>query len=105
MKIRKIKALYTIKTKDKKIPKGVYSVDSPGGIPEVLIQEAERGCMTVQVLEYDHRVEKVNEAQGEGSQGDGITMLDEGDGAVNLEEKEKPEPKKKLVRKRTAKKE
>ncbi len=105
MKIRKIKALYTIKTKNRKIPKGVYSVDSPGGIPEVLIQEAERGCMTVQVLEYDHRVEKVAETKTEGPEADKITTLDEGDGAVNLEEKEKPEPKKKLVRKRITKKE
>jgi len=93
MKIRKLEALYTIRTSKGKIAKGVYSVDSLGGIPKVLLEEAKRGASTVRVLSYDKEVEEVVEAQPEGREAGEMTMLDGGEGSVNLnEEPEEIEP-------------
>ncbi|MFP4448498.1 MAG: hypothetical protein ACLFPH_07160 [Bacteroidales bacterium] len=105
-----MKALYTIKTSKGKYPKGVYSVDSPQGIPKLLLEEAERGAKTVEILEYEPEATKTVQTNSEGPEGDSFTTQDTGEGTVNTsddeeEEKteEKPKPKK-TRKKRTPKK-
>jgi len=108
MRIRKVETLYTIKTKTGLIPKGVYSVDSPRGIPKVVLEEAERGSNIVKILAFDREVEEVAAVKSEGPEAGETTMLDEGKDSVNLEPesekepepKEKPKPKRRVTRKK-----
>jgi hypothetical protein len=53
MKVRTVKLLYTLKTENGYIPGGIYSVDSPKGIPKEVLKEIERKRNTVRVLVYD----------------------------------------------------
>ena len=49
----RVQTLYSFKKKDGSlIPRGIYSADAPGGIPEVVIDEAMKGKSTVRVLEW-----------------------------------------------------
>ncbi len=56
MKIRTVKLLYTLKTENGYIPGGIYSTDSPKGIPEKVLDEVKRKRNTVQVLAYEQDV-------------------------------------------------
>lgn len=60
MRIRKVRVLYTIKTKNgKNIPRGVYSIDSPKGIPPEVMKEAEKEkSFIVEVLQYEKNPNK-----------------------------------------------
>ena len=105
MKIRKVEVLVTIRTKEKKYPKGIYSVDSLGGIPKVLLQEAEKGSKLVRILQYDKKVtpEPANELAGPqgGAEGGEITTLDQDDKVVNTAESKVEKPKEPEKPKRT----
>ena len=51
--VARVQTLYSFKKKDGSlIPRGIYSADAPGGIPEVVIDEAMKGKSTVRVLEW-----------------------------------------------------
>lgn len=76
MKIRKVEALYSLKTSKGLIPRGIYSVDAPGGIPEVVLNEAVLGRKTVRILEREP-IKKTVEYIGKKQEETVVTTLDE----------------------------
>ena len=51
--IARVQTYYSFKQSDGSlIPRGIYSVDAPGGIPDVVLAEAISGKTTVRVLEW-----------------------------------------------------
>ncbi len=58
-KARRVQTLYSFKQSDGSLLlKGIYSMDTPQGIPQMIQDEAARGATTVRVLEWDTEVEK-----------------------------------------------
>jgi hypothetical protein len=112
MKIRKVRTLYTYKTKDGYFSKGVYSVDTQKGIPDAILQDALSGRNTVQILEYEiepvvtapKKVEKPQEPVftgiDEGQDAfEGADELEGDEGAKKVAEEPEPEPEKPKKRK------
>ena len=110
MKIRKVNVLYSLKTKKGTIPKGIYSVDAPKGIPEVVMNEAILGRGTVKVLEYEKAPKEPTYVSDEAQKSPEVTTIDDGSGSVNTQEVKEPEAenepataKKKATKKSTKK--
>lgn len=91
MKIRKVNVLYSLKTKKGLIPKGIYSVDAPKGIPEAVLNEVILGRGTVKVLEYDRTSKDLVHISNEKEKGPEVTTIDDGSGSVNLESSKEAE--------------
>jgi len=80
MSIRKVELLYTLRTKTGKIPKGVYSVDSPRGIPsEVQVEAEKEKSSVVRVLQYDKKTKPQIKSE--------MTTIDTEEDVVETEEK------------------
>lgn len=54
--IKRVQTLYSYKSPEGMIPKGVFSIDSPGGIPDVILQDAKKGRNTVVILDMSEDV-------------------------------------------------
>ena len=60
----RVQTLYSFKKKDGSlIPRGIYSADAPGGIPDVVVAEAIAGNTTVRVLEWREVAEPVKKVE------------------------------------------
>lgn len=60
----RVQTLYSFKKKDGSlIPRGIYSADTPGGIPDVVVAEAIAGKTTVRVLEWREVAEPVKKVE------------------------------------------
>ncbi len=93
-KVRRVETLYSYKLPDGSLlPRGVYSVDSPKGIPEAVIKDALKGRTTVRVLEWEEVKKSVSTPKPE----EVVTTLDEEEAVETIDVEEKP---KKTVRKR-----
>jgi len=58
-KARRVQTLYSFKQSDGSLLlKGIYSMDTPQGIPQMIQDEVARGATTVRVLEWDAEVVK-----------------------------------------------
>lgn len=97
MRIRKVRVLYTIKTKNgKNIPRGVYSIDSPKGIPPEVMEEAvKEKSFIVEVLQYEKNPNKPIKSE--------VTTIDENQDVIEtadvVVEKEQEEEEEEEVEK------
>ena len=84
--VRRVETLYSYKMPDGSLlPRGVYTVDSPRGIPDMIMQDAISGRTTVKVLEWGAE-EKPKKASAPVPEV--ITTLDEEEVVETIEEKE-----------------
>jgi len=112
MQIKRVQTLYSYKKKDGSLHlRGIYSVDSPGGIPDMIMEDAIAGRRTVRVLEWVEDESKKIEPE----LSEDVVMLDkelivtsdnDEDSNVSVEKKKKPvakktesSPKRKVIRK------
>ena len=97
-KVRRVETLYSYKLPDGSLlPRGVYSVDSPKGIPEAVIKDALKGRTTVRVLEWEEVKKAAPAAVSTPEPEEVVTTLDEEKTVETTDVEEKP---KKTVRKR-----
>jgi hypothetical protein len=98
MKIKRVQTLYSYKKPDGSLYlRGVYSVDSPGGIPDMIMEDAISGRKTVRVLEW---------AEDEPVKVEPVKVEPVEPKKAELDKEDEPEkevkPRKKIVRKKKA---
>lgn len=86
----RVQALYSLKQKDRSLlPKGVYTQDAPGGIPQLILDEVARGAKTVRVLEWGKEETKAKKVSAPVEEAPEEDILDES--SEDDEKEAKPE--------------
>jgi hypothetical protein len=106
MKIKRVQTLYSYKKADGSLHlRGVYSTDSPGGIPDIILQDAIKGRKTVRVLEWEEDKPEVKVVEPEKVKEKVVAKPDIAE-PIKAEKKvvekkvEEPPKRKKIVRKK-----